>query len=1046
MQTILLNYQQTLQNIISNDNNLSGYNEHTFRTAFENLLNALKPHSDISIIHEPQAKGQGSIRPDFKVIRKAQGYDSLLGFIECKTYGADLTTLIKGKQIEKYLTVCHNIILTDYNRFILLSYGNVIDDFTLFDEIYSTPKEAKLIEISTRFSHLLQSFFDTLVSIKQKDELIKVLSIQSFYLSSVINEAKQSHADFSKTFENAFESFRNLENTAVSAIEFCDILSQSIVYGMFVAHIDSEDFEIDKIPTQSFSHLLPKHFATLTEFILHSLPPIDLPQSILYTLENIIKTIALIDKPSLAKSFQKEISEISIYLYEDFLREYDKLRNTNKKKSGGVYYTPKPIVDMIAHSINELLGRHFGKGFSDDGVKVLDFATGTGSFLAKVFEMILSAQSEVFTKETIINKCFRDIYGFEISFVPYIVAHLKLSAILRNRGFSDFSAEQKFQIFLTNTLDLDRARDTGHLLVPFRHLKNERDKAITIKHKDDLLVILGNPPYNVKSKNKGAEILKLLQSYKQGLNETNIQPLDDDYIKFIRFAQWKLTEQSQKRGVMGFITNNSYLDGRTHRKMRQSLAKTFDEIYILNLHGDSDKEDKEDKNVFDIRVGVCVSIFVKHKDSPKAKKQLAKVHYFSTKDNEILRRNDKFALLNSIAHNGLDSIKWVELELNEPYFWFVPKTFDSEEYEHFWALASDKALGESRAIFEVCNCGTNSRKDSLLIQPSKTKIKEMLNDMQKLERESILQKYHLKETQDWTINDQRKNFKNPKEQDIIQIAYKPFDTQFIFYPLNKISKIIPRGDSRKKTMKHFLQGKNLGICFTKVCEQAEFDNAIISDKPADIHYNGGQTYISPLYRYDEITGDKEGEVSKISKIPNFTKEFSKFKAQNKVLKDKSPEQILAFIYGNLYNPTYRTKYLEYLKIGFPRVNFEVSESAFSAFEKLGQKLIDLHLMREIPHDTSIELKFRANANRDNPNFVLDTPEFADGKIMLNKDLEIIGVSAEVWDYTIGGYKVLDKWLKYRVGLRLEKEDFAHLVNIAKILKTTIAIQGQLAQI
>ena len=117
----------------------------------------------------------------------------------------------------------------------------------------------------------------------------------------------------------------------------------------------------------------------------------------------------------------------------------------------------------------------------------------------------------------------------------------------------------------------------------------------------------------------------------------------------------------------------------------------------------------------------------------------------------------------------------------------------------------DKALGESRAIFEVCNCGTNSRKDNLLIQPSKTKIKEMFNDMQKLERESILQKYHLKETQDWIINDQRKNFKNPKEQDIIQIAYKPFDTQFIFYPLNKISKIIPRGDSRKEIMKHFLQ-------------------------------------------------------------------------------------------------------------------------------------------------------------------------------------------------------------------------------------------------
>lgn len=377
----------------------------------------------------------------------------------------------------------------------------------------------------------------------------------------MINEAKDSHSSFKQTFENAFDVFRNLENTAVSEIEFCDILSQSIVYGMFVAHIDSERFDIDKIPTEYFTMLLPEHFTTLKEFILYSLPPTNLPESIKYALENIIKTIALIDKPSLAKSFQKEISEISIYLYEDFLREYDKLRNTNTKQSGGVYYTPKPIVDMITRSINELLQRHFNKTFSDEQVKVLDFATGTGSFLAKVFEIILDNQSEVFTKETIINKCFKDIYGFEISFVPYIVAHLKLSAILKNRGFSDFSTEQKFQIFLTNTLDLDKARDTWHLLVPFMYLKNEREKSLQLKHKEDLLVILGNPPYNRKSKNKGTEILKLLQSYKQGLNETNIQPLDDDYIKFIRFAQWKLTEQSQKRGVMGFITNNSYLFG-----------------------------------------------------------------------------------------------------------------------------------------------------------------------------------------------------------------------------------------------------------------------------------------------------------------------------------------------------------------------------------------------------------------------------------------------------------------------------------------------------
>ncbi len=1100
MQTQLLNYHATLQSLI----NRGDANEHSFRTAFENLLNAFKPtqttpnpnseQGEIVIIHEPKStQGQGSIRPDFKVIRKAQGYESLVGFIECKNFGADLSPLVRGKQIAKYLSVCHNIILTDYNRFILLSYGKIIDDLVLFPNGFeenlltkdSTPTKAHLIESSTRIAQLLGEFFHTSAQIAQKDDLIKVLSSQSFYLSSAIFSAfstqdLESHTinshtqEFQATFSKSYQSFRDLESADISEIEFCDIVAQSIVYGAFVAHIESENYEIDKIPTEMFVALLPRHFVTLREFIESSLPARNLPDSITYALSNIIKTIALIDKPSIATSFQKEISEVSIYLYEDFLKAFDDLRGEQKRKEGGVFYTPEPIVNMIVRSIDELLGKHFDKNFIDENVKVLDFATGTGSFLAKVFDIILSNQSEVFAKNVIINKCFKDIYGFEMSFVPYIVAHLKLSSLLRAKGFSEFSAHQKFQVYLTNTLDLDVGRQI-HLQVPFDTLKNERDKSLELKHKEDLLVILGNPPYNVKSKNKGAEILKLLQSYKQGLKETNIQPLDDDYIKFIRFAQWKLIEQKQQSGIMGFITNNSFLFGRTHRKMRQSLAKTFDEIYILNLHGDSG-ENKNDKNVFDIRVGVCISLFVKYQNSPSLARSnsesspslvsgdflnlspslaegdkgggynLAQIHYFSTKDNEILRRADKFSLLNDIAQNGLDSIKWQNLKLDSPYFWFVPKDFSNAEYENFWALAKDKALGESKGIFENFSSGIKSRKDNLLIQFSKDKIKEMLNDMQNLPRESILQKYHFNETKDWTISEQRENFSNPNEKDIIAIAHRPFDSRFIFYPFDKISKIIPRGDSRKETMKHFLNKENLGLCFTKDCESDAYDNAIINDKIVDIHYNGGQTYIAPLYTYpyEFLQGDK---------TPNFTQEFSAFIAKHKVLKNKTPEQILAFIYANLYNPAYRAKYLEYLKIGFPRIDFDIGESKFEKYANLGQNLIDLHLTKTIPQDKEIDLKFRNGADKSSPNFTLDKPKYEPNlnKIILNADLEIIGISQEVWDYTIGGYKVLDKWLKYRANdkngaITLSQADFTHILNVAKILKATIAIQRELGKI
>lgn len=245
-------------------------------------------------------------------------------------------------------------------------------------------------------------------------------------------------------------------------------------------------------------------------------------------------------------------------------------------------------------------------------------------------------------------------------------------------------------------------------------------------------------------------------------------------------------------------------------------------------------------------------------------------------------------------------------------------------------------------------------------------------------------------------------------------------------------------------MNHLLKYENVGLCFCKFSIGCDNSSFLVVDKIVEscaLVGNSGCLVVAPLYCF------VDSEMGKVQKIPNFTKEFSKFAHKHKVLKDKSPERILAYIYGNLYNPTYRAKYIEYLKIGFPRIDFEVSQAKFEAFANLGQRLIDLHLMRVIPQDISIEgPNLRENADKNNPNLVLEKPKFVEGKIVPNSDLEIIGVSAEVWDYTIGGYKVLDKWLKYRVGLKLEQDDFTHLVNIAKILKATIVIERELAQI
>ncbi|MCR2113075.1 N-6 DNA methylase [Campylobacter upsaliensis] len=1015
------------------------YNEHSFRTPFENLLNALKP-KEIKIIHEPKSeKGQGSIRPDFKVYKlvdkeKELSYNHLIGFIECKNLDVDLDKEFKSEQLLRYSQISPNIIFTNYKRFMLLSFEKIIIDINLLDD------DLNLIEKNINiFKNLIQVFFDdNSTTIKTKQELVKVLSSQSFYLSNALKSSSSQESDSNSSFNNFFQrtkdTFKSIEKIELKDEEFCDILAQAVVYGIFVSYIENDDYDLEKIPIENFISFLPSTFRTLSEFVYFSVPSFSLPQDIKYTLENIKKTLALIDKVELCNILNQDLESISIYLYEDFLKAFDELRATQKRKEGGVFYTPKSVVKMIVSSLDELLKSKFNKtGFNDKSVKVLDFATGTGSFLAAVFEKIISKESEVFKNETIKNKFLKDIYGFELSFVPYIVARLKLGQILRKSGFKDFS-EADFQIYLNNTLDLEKNANFD-MFMPLVNLNQEWQKAKDVKHDKNLLVILGNPPYNAKSKNKGKEILELLKIYKENLNETNIQPLDDDYIKFMRFAQWKLLEQGQKNifeansGLMGFITNNSFLDGRTHRKMRESLYKSFDEIYILNLHG-SDKDAKNDENVFDIKIGVCISLFIKYKNEPS---KGAAIFYASTAQKGIFKRAEKFALLEDISQRGLNSIKWEELSLNEPYFWFVPKSFESEEYENFWALASNRALGDKRVVFSGYGSGVKSRNDNLLIQLNFSKIKKMVEDMQKLSEIDIIKKYN--SAKSWRVEEQRINFKNAKDKDFLKIAYRPFDTQFIFYPLDKINKIIPRGDDRKLLMEHFLSGRNLGLCFSKDCQNF-FDTTFISDKITDIHYNGSQCYITPLYLYD-IEG----------KTPNFTPEFLTYKEKHKILKDKNEEQILAFIYANLYNPKYRSKYLEYLKIGFPKVSFEVSVKEFERFEKLGSELIKLHLMQEIPQD---EIDFIFLKESKKPNFKIakyqEKERFVENKIILNEDLAISPISAEIWNYTIGGYQVLKQWLKYRKDYACTKEELEHLLKICKILKKTIEIQGKLSEI
>lgn len=331
--------------------------------------------------------------------------------------------------------------------------------------------------------------------------------------------------------------------------------------------------------------------------------------------------------------------------------------------------------------------------------------------------------------------------------------------------------------------------------------------------------------------------------------------------------------------------------------------------------------------------------------------------------------------------------------------------------------------------------GVESQKDNIAIQLNEKVIQKIVDDFSNLSQVQLVQKYDLKDTRDWKIINAINVIKN-KLGNIEKIAYRPFDFQYTFYSTKSKSFL---AYPRFETMQHFLSGENLGLTFVKFGKGSDHTSAFINNGLVErcqlVGHSSG-CYITPLYLYD-ING----------KTPNFTPEFLAYKTKHKILKDKNEEQILAFIYANLYNPKYRSKYLEYLKIGFPKVSFEVSVKEFERFEKLGSELIKLHLMQEIPQD---EIDFIFLKESKKPNFKIakyqEKERFVENKIILNEDLAISPISAEIWNYTIGGYQVLKQWLKYRKDYACTKEELEHLLKICKILKKTIEIQGKLSEI
>ncbi|TXJ32209.1 type ISP restriction/modification enzyme [Brachyspira aalborgi] len=999
-------------------------NEHTYRTPLENLLKSfavkLYPNSNISIQQEVSAEKK--IFPDFTAMDEDKG---IIGFIECKDIGFDLHKAIEGngnfkiykEQLLKYLNKHNNLIYTDYINFIYLTLDKnqikIKNEISLYSK--DLDNNIKILE------NMLEDFFVYKIKeIDKKDYFLSTLARKTNILKIYIELELENKESYLKNhIKGLFEDtiFNDLSDK-----DFADAFSQIISFSLLFYRLN----ERKNVDLNSFRNM-PEYIPIFREF-LSTINFDNLDENIRYVINLIIKSInsydekIFYDKLSYKERHDTDKEDPFIYAYEYFLKEFDsKTRNAR-----GVFYTPIEAVRYIIKSIDEILKDrlNISDGIYGEEVHILDFAAGTGTFMLgaieRAFENAKKNGISGVWENIVSDFILKRLYGFEFLIVPYVLAHFRIHEYLKDLNY-DYKKNDRLQLYLTNTLD----NSAGGQVKMFPQMQAESDNAYRIKNEEPILVIMGNPPYNNKSEeiNRKEWIENLLKDYKENLNEKKIN-LDDDYIKFIRFAHWKM--ENAEKGIIGIIVNNSFINGLTHREMRRKLMQTFDEIYILDLHGNVNKGERcpdgsMDFNIFNIKeVGVCIALFVK----TGLKNNKNKGIYF----NEVFGTQDYKK--NYLIDKSIADEKWVELEDDKKWHWFTKVKSNEKYLKEFIGLTE---------IFNLFGSGCKTERDYITIHITEEELKNTILDFNNLSENKLTEKYNTKVSRDWSVDRAKKdimeNYKKYKFDLITKINYRPFDIRYTYYTGTSKGFL---GTPSRKIGYNFINRKNIGLIFPRQIAGAYgFQHGLVSEFIIDVATGGAktgsETYFAPLYLYEE---NSAGEFKLDSSCkPNWTDSFKEF-LKNYI--SDNPKEILNYIYAILYSPTYRENYKEDLKYDYPRIPFTKDKKIFDRLQKLGGELIDLHLLKKVPQSNA------GYPNKGEHKISYSKYNEVEKRLYINEKQYFENVKKEVYNYSIGGYKPIEKYIKARDILTLK--DISHLIKVIAVIERTIYLQEEIDKV
>jgi len=997
--------------------------EGTGRTALETLLWQFANQSGEGGKHvqqEPKREpGKGA--PDFKLTKGGL----ILGYVETKPIGENLDKVLKSDQIKRYRELSNNLLLTDYLQFIWIN-GDSVQRAQLCHATDLEKLDFRLTEAdAARVAKLLHGFFSTAPKkIGAAEDLALALATRSQLLRDFIGEelVRQEREDAAGKLYGLFEVFRDQVFQELTPKEFADAFAQMLAYGLFLARLNSGE---TSVTLHNAREHVPGSFRLIRELV-DFLPVLTNPNygDIRWVVEEILSIVNGMDIAAIHEDLSFRHRKVRrgvrarsedearlferdpfVYFYEDYLSRYD----PNLRESRGVYYTPPPVVNFIVRAIDDILKDkdtfNIKAGLADhNSVTVLDFACGTGTFLVEVFERIFSnigGPDSGKAAAVVREHMLKNIYGFEYLIAPYTIAHLKLSQYLKDKKH-ELSDEERLLIYLTNTLEpIDPQKN---LLLP--ELTKEVEAAQRVKDKP-ILVITGNPPYSGHSRNMGPVARASINAYKwvdgQPLGEKNPKWLHDDYVKFIRFAQMKMDAVTE--GVVGIITNHSYLSNPTFRGMRQSLMATFDQIYILDLHGstkpkETPPEGQVDQNVFEIQKGVAITLFVKRPGAPRG------VWYGEMWGRQI----EKYRALSA---DELTKQNWIELEPASPQYRFVPQDRDLWSiYEKGWPVPE---------IFPVNVLGFQTHRDHFAIAWSCEEIKARITDLQndRLTDEQLRTKFGLKDNRDWQLDKARKVLKNidADTQKIVECAYRPFDKRWCWFGYEVMDY------PRRELLDHVANCDNVQLLVPRQIGTDDWRHSFVAEAPANDCLISNQSreanYSFPLYRYLS------------EKTENLSPDFRAF-IDSRYEHHYTPEEILGFVYAVLHAPIYRETYAEFLRFDFPRIPFPKDRADFEALSELGWDLIQKHLLRDIPDKGLGRYEGEGQNDVERPRYVE-----AEQALYINEAQKFVPVPPEVWNFHIGGYQVMEKYLKDRKRRALTLDEINNVENVANVLAFTI---------